>query len=105
MKHDEDIIEHLVASLFISKNKQSSLKIGSYDTAAILPGDSLTMMKTRFKGSWSVKLFSFTTVAGITLRLAAPTTYVIFEPAFPYVYLPEKDFLKWQGEAATYYSK
>lgn len=63
-------------------------------------------MKTRYKGTWAVKLFSFTTVAGITLRLNIPSsTYVIFEPAFPYVYLPEKDFLKWQGEVANYYAK
>jgi hypothetical protein len=59
MKHDEGIIDHLVASLFISKSHESSLKIGSYDQKAIAEGESLTMMRTRYKGSWSVKLFDF----------------------------------------------
>ena len=30
-------------------------------------------------------------------------TYAIFEPAFPYVYLPDKDYIKWQGLIASYY--
>ena len=37
-------IDHLVASLFISKNYQSSLKLGSYDKAAIAEGTALKMI-------------------------------------------------------------
>ena len=34
-------IDHLVASLFISKNNPSSLKLGSYDKGAVAEGSSL----------------------------------------------------------------
>jgi hypothetical protein len=63
------------------------------------------MMKTKYKGSWAVRLWDFTTINSMTLQFRTQSTFAIFEPAFPYIYLPEKDFLSWQGAVATYYKK
>jgi hypothetical protein len=99
----QGLIDHQVASLFISKKHESSLKFGSFDQAAIKPGESMALMKTRHKGSWSVRMHGFTTVNSYNLPLANAQTYAIFEPAFPYIYIPSADFLKWQGQVASFY--
>ena len=37
------------------------------------------------------------------MALQNTKTYAVFEPAFPYVYMPELDYLKWQGMVSTFY--
>jgi hypothetical protein len=107
LKYGQNLIDHLVASVFVSShvggNTTSHIKFGSYDPQAIKSGESLQLMKTRGIDSWSVELTGASMIDA-TFQFERTPTYVIYEPQLPYIYLPEDDFLTFQGLAATFYS-
>lgn len=73
------IIDHLVVSVFITQDAQSSVKFGSYDPQAILDTQSLTMMKTRSTHTWAVKLHR-AEVFGESLSFSNTDTFIVYEP-------------------------
>jgi hypothetical protein len=86
----------MIASLFISKDNKSYLKLGSYDQQALKDDTELVKMATRDAGSWAIKLWTANMIGGDPLSLKRPdTTWATFEPSLPYIYLPEDDFVKW----------
>ena len=61
------------------------------------------MLRTRNKGTWAVPLKSFESVRGTKMTLSAAKSYAIFEPAFPYVYMPVGDYIRWMKTISTQY--
>lgn len=61
------------------------------------------MMKTRDTSTWAVRLHSANMIDA-TFNFENPDTYIVYDPQFPYLYLPEKDFLTYLGLASRFYS-
>lgn len=61
------------------------------------------MMKTRDMSTWSVGLKSVS-ILDKDFDFDNEETYVIYEPSLPFMYLPEKDFMKFMAYASTFFS-
>lgn len=109
LKNTQKVIDHSVASVFITSqldpkgNTTSHIKFGGYDPLAIKDGESLQLMKTRNTRTWAVELVD-TIMFDQTFEFESNPTYFIYEPQLPYIYLPEDDFLTFQGHASTFFS-
>lgn len=62
------------------------------------------MMKTRNTGTWAVSLHSVN-MGDRAFEFESDQTFIIYDPQFPYLYLPEKDFLTWLTLASQYYQE
>ena len=107
LKYKNYLIDHLIASVFITSqkglngNKRSSIKFGSYDNQAIQ--ENLQMMRTKDKSTWAVQLTGASMI-GADLTLQHSTTYIIYDPQFPYLYLPERDFMTYLQKTSNFYA-
>jgi hypothetical protein len=71
----------------------SHIKFGGYDPEGSLSGklDSMWFLKTKGLDTWAIDLVS-STVGNISLNIGKDKL-VLFELAYPYVYIPQSDFI------------
>lgn len=93
---DKGVIDHKVVAFYTDmKTQDSSIKFGSWDEEGLLKDASLSLVKTFGPDSWSVSLGGVTVVSQV-MELSDPQTMALLEPAVPYIYVPESDFMKIQ---------
>ena len=87
-------IDHMVASFYIKSGNgwSSSVKFGSYDTAGIIPGETLRMYKTKSLASWMINARNIA-LNGLALTDDGSTRYLNLDMQLPYLYLPDHDFM------------
>lgn len=88
------LIDHLTFSLYtnLDVNIHSSLKFGSYDKGAILPGSSIQYLKTKSRESWELRGYAM--VVYHSQVATGPTPKVaLIEPQLPYLYIPDEDWM------------
>ena len=74
--------------------QESSIKFGSWDEQGLREGTRLRVVKTVDPDSWHLSL-SEVFIANKEFELSNPVTKVLIEPQFPYIYLPEADFISY----------
>lgn len=83
-------IDHIVYSFFINANGSPVMKVGSVDDNASI--GNLTLIETMGKDTWKLKgtyfMYDYTDLSKSDER------GVIIDPNFPYVYIPDSDFLR-----------
>lgn len=61
------------------------------------------MMKTRDTNTWAVRLHNAIMIDSY-FEFENMHTYIVYDPQFPYLYLPERDFLTYLTKASHFYS-
>ena len=73
-------------------NQDSSIKFGSWDEQGLREGTRLRMIQTTDNESWEVSL-SDVSLAQKEIELSNQATKALIEPQYPYIYIPESDFI------------
>ena len=88
-------IDHNIFAVYtdMKEGNTTHFKFGNYDQVGIKNGKYLTMLRTVNTSSWELSLNN-SKIGGkdIVLSQNYKNTNVLFETAFPYIYIPKKDF-------------
>jgi hypothetical protein len=98
---NNDYIDNLVFSVYLQMNVGNSthIKFGGFDHEGVLggnPQENLHFLKTKNIGTWQVAM-STVKVGNTIVDVTANSTYykeryILFELAYPYIYMPVSDF-------------
>jgi hypothetical protein len=85
-----------VVSFYISRNTkvQSTIKIGGYDSLAVVEGQPIKKVKSMHANFPGIQLYDIVASSNV-VRPSDQARYLVFEPQFPYMYVPLEDFKHW----------
>ena len=90
---DKGHIDHRIVAFYTEMhNQDSSIKFGSWDEQGLREGTRLRMIQTTDNESWEVSLTDVS-LAQKEIELSNQATKALIEPQYPYIYIPESDFI------------
>ena len=98
-------VENMIISFYVNKEtfkKTSFMKFGSYDTAGFDMNHDYFSMKTESNTSWAVDMISTGYFSYVVYNSETAQDFTfnvpnnenrkfLFDPAFPFIYMPQKD--------------
>mmetsp|Transcript_5551 Transcript_5551/g.9502 ORF Transcript_5551/g.9502 Transcript_5551/m.9502 type:complete len:159 (+) Transcript_5551:624-1100(+) len=93
-------IDHMIFSVYMQMNEGNSthIKFGGFDEEGIKGGDAkknLIFLKTKDKTTWEIPLQTVKlgeTMLDVTAGSKETDRFVLFELAYPFIYMPLSDF-------------
>lgn len=85
-------IQHNVFSIYTNlAPAKSHIKFGGYDESGMENAAEMVLLKTANSTTWSINLAGVS-FHDLSLQIPSKNTVASFNPAYPYIYLPEGDF-------------